>query len=276
MASNTLPWPIRDQISSLREVWSAQDGVALFPESDDRPRPDGLDDHWVVAPEPAHLRADAASCSPNLEEPIRFRWRSVCTLLKVTFRDECCGLGRRMPDPVWRCGGLYSMPLTVIDPIATLSCSGALLVGAGLSAYLLGVAVRWSGVGLSALVRQRSVRGIERPVAQKIQTLFIDDLDSSAAEGTVRFGLDGAEYEIDLNEEHARALRDALARYVGAARRASGSARRPARTSRRAPAGAPGATEVREWARAQGIEVKGRGRVPAELVVRFKAATTGQ
>jgi hypothetical protein len=36
-------------------------------------------------------------------------------------------------------------------------------------------------------------------VAQKIQTLFIDDLDGSAAEGTVRFGLDGTEYEIDLN-----------------------------------------------------------------------------
>jgi hypothetical protein len=34
-------------------------------------------------------------------------------------------------------------------------------------------------------------------------------------------------------------------------------------------------TEVREWARAQGIEVKDRGRVPAELVVKFKAATAG-
>ena len=57
-------------------------------------------------------------------------------------------------------------------------------------------------------------------MAQKIQTLFIDDLDGSEAEGTVRFGLDGTEYEIDLNAEHAQALRDALARYVQAARRA--------------------------------------------------------
>jgi hypothetical protein len=32
-------------------------------------------------------------------------------------------------------------------------------------------------------------------------------------------------------------------------------------------------TEVRQWARAQGIEVKDRGRVPAELAPRFKAAT---
>ena len=36
-------------------------------------------------------------------------------------------------------------------------------------------------------------------MAQKVQTLFIDDIDGSAAEGTVRFGLDGTEYEIDLN-----------------------------------------------------------------------------
>jgi len=54
-------------------------------------------------------------------------------------------------------------------------------------------------------------------VAQKIRTLLIDDIDGSAAEGTVRFGLDGTEYEIDLNAGHARQLRDALARYVGAA-----------------------------------------------------------
>ena len=49
-------------------------------------------------------------------------------------------------------------------------------------------------------------------VAQKIQTLFIDDIDGSEAEGTVRFALDGAEYEIDLNAKHAEALRKALSR----------------------------------------------------------------
>ena len=40
--------------------------------------------------------------------------------------------------------------------------------------------------------------------------------------------LDDAEYEIDLNARHAQELRDALARYMGAARRADGAARRPA------------------------------------------------
>jgi hypothetical protein len=110
-------------------------------------------------------------------------------------------------------------------------------------------------------------------MAQKVQTIFIDDLDGSQAGGTVRFGLDGTDYEIDLNAEHAQQLRDALARYVGAARRISGTARRPSRTGRRPQANGLNTTEVREWAKAQGIDVKDRGRVPAELIVKFKAAT---
>ena len=110
-------------------------------------------------------------------------------------------------------------------------------------------------------------------MAQKIQTLFIDDLDGGEADGAVRFGLDGTDYEIDLNAKHAQELRDALARYVNAARRAGGGARSPARSGRRAQANGLNTTEVREWARAQGIDVKDRGRVPAELVVKFKAAT---
>lgn len=111
-------------------------------------------------------------------------------------------------------------------------------------------------------------------MAQKIQTLFIDDIDGSEAEGTVRFGLDGAEYEIDLNAKHADALRKALAQYVEAARRGSGSgARRPVRGGRRPSASGLNSTEVRDWAKSQGMEVKDRGRVPAELIVKFKAAT---
>jgi nucleoid-associated protein Lsr2 len=110
-------------------------------------------------------------------------------------------------------------------------------------------------------------------MAQKIQTLFVDDLDGSEAEGTVRFGLDGTEYEIDLNAKHAKELRNALARYAAAGRRAGASTRRPARSGRKAQPNALNTTEVREWAKAQGIDVKDRGRIPAELVVKFKAAT---
>ena len=122
-------------------------------------------------------------------------------------------------------------------------------------------------------MRWRPVRGPGRPWLTRYRPLFIDDLDGSAAEGTVRFGLDGTGYEIDLNAGHARELRDALARYVDAARRVTGSARRPARGGR-GPTGDLNAVEVREWARAQGIEVKDRGRVPADLIVKFRAATS--
>src|SRR5260370_36110068 len=86
-------------------------------------------------------------------------------------------------------------------------------------------------------------------VAQKIQTLFVDDLDGSDAEGTVRFGLDGTEYEIDLNAGHARRLRDALARYVGAARKVGG-ARRPARGRRAGAACGAEQTESPRWSKA--------------------------
>ena len=51
-------------------------------------------------------------------------------------------------------------------------------------------------------------------MAQKVRTLFIDDIDGSEAEGTVGFGLDGAHYEIDLSQVHARELRAILARYA--------------------------------------------------------------
>ncbi|MGH3224210.1 MAG: histone-like nucleoid-structuring protein Lsr2 [Streptosporangiaceae bacterium] len=88
-----------------------------------------------------------------------------------------------------------------------------------------------------------------------------------------RFGLDGTEYEIDLNTEHVQQLRDTLAAYVVAGRRVGGGSRRAARGGRKGPASGLNATEVREWAKAQGIEVKDRGRVPVELVVKFKAAT---
>jgi len=73
-------------------------------------------------------------------------------------------------------------------------------------------------------------------MAQKVQTHFIDDLDGSEADGTVRFGLYSAEYEIDLNIGHARQLREALAPYIGAARRARGRTGSSASGARKIPA----------------------------------------
>ncbi|HLK00737.1 MAG TPA: Lsr2 family protein [Streptosporangiaceae bacterium] len=111
-------------------------------------------------------------------------------------------------------------------------------------------------------------------MAQKIMTSFVDDIDGSEAEGTVRFALDGDEFEIDLNAKHSAALRKVLGPYVAAGRKGSVS-RRPARRVRRGTSGGANTTEVREWARSQGIDVKGRGRIPAELMVKFQAAAGG-
>src|SRR5439155_13232787 len=112
-----------------------------------------------------------------------------------------------------------------------------------------------AGLRLSTLMhRINDQNGAAVVMAQKVQTLFVDDLDGSEAEGTVRFGLDGTEYEIDLNAKHAQQLRDALARYVVAGRRVSAGARRPARSGSKAQPSTLNPTEVREWAKAQGID----------------------
>jgi hypothetical protein len=109
-------------------------------------------------------------------------------------------------------------------------------------------------------------------VAQNIQTLFVDDIDGSEAEGTVRLALDGAEYEIDLSKGHSEALRTALATYIAHGRKVGGSARRPARGTRRAGSSIDN-TAVRAWAKEQGIDTKERGRIPADIVEQYRAAT---
>jgi len=107
-------------------------------------------------------------------------------------------------------------------------------------------------------------------MAQKIQTLFIDDLDGGEAAGPVRFGLDGTEYEIDLSTAHSEELRNTLEQYIKHARRAGGTARRAARGTRGKDA--VDTAKVREWAKEQGIEIKERGRVPANVVEQYKTA----
>jgi hypothetical protein len=109
------------------------------------------------------------------------------------------------------------------------------------------------------------------PVAQKVQTLYIDDIDGGEAAGTVRFGLDGADYEIDLSAEHTDELHTALRTYIDHARKVGGTSRRAPR-SRRAGS-AIDTTAVRTWAREQGIDIKDRGRVPADIVAKYEAAS---
>ncbi|MTD14530.1 Lsr2 family protein [Nakamurella sp. YIM 132087] len=114
---------------------------------------------------------------------------------------------------------------------------------------------------------------------------LVDDLDQSVAAETVQFGLDGAHYEIDLNDKNAKKLRDALAGYVSSARRVDGprgraTASRPrARAGRSAGRAATRTTPdreqtaaIREWARSAGYEVSERGRLSAAVLEAFEAA----
>jgi hypothetical protein len=111
----------------------------------------------------------------------------------------------------------------------------------------------------------------ENAMALRTQTLFIDDIDGGEAAGTVRFALDGVSYEIDLSTEHDEALHTALGKYIDHARKAAATPRR-ARGGRRT-ASAVDPVTVRHWAREQGYDIKDRGRVPADLVAKYQAAT---
>jgi hypothetical protein len=108
-------------------------------------------------------------------------------------------------------------------------------------------------------------------MAQKIQTLFIDDIDGGAAEGTVRFALDGADYEIDLSGKHSDELRTALRKYVEHARKVGGTARRSSTRGGRKPSTVD-TVAARTWARENGYNIKDRGRVPADLVAKYQEA----
>ena len=102
-------------------------------------------------------------------------------------------------------------------------------------------------------------------MAQRVEIVLTDDLDDSKADSTVTFGYAGASYEIDLSDANKAALEEALAPYIGAARKVS-SARRSsgAGGKRRSGAGAS-ATDIRAWAVSQGMNVSSRGRVSSEV-----------
>jgi Lsr2 len=114
-------------------------------------------------------------------------------------------------------------------------------------------------------------------VAQIREVRLVDDLDGETADETVEFGIDGRNYEIDLSKENAVRLRDALADFVSAARRAGGRRRGSSAATNTASGSAGTAPKgrtaidreqnqaIREWARKQGMTVSERGRIPSEV-----------
>jgi hypothetical protein len=107
-------------------------------------------------------------------------------------------------------------------------------------------------------------------MATKIAVALEDDLDGGPADETLRFGLGGSEYEIDLSKKNAKTFRKQVAPYVDHARKAGrGQRRRPARTS----SARERSGDIRAWAKDNGIPVNDRGRIPASVAEQYQAAT---
>ena len=110
-------------------------------------------------------------------------------------------------------------------------------------------------------------------MAKQTITKLIDDLDRGEAEETVKFGLDGVQYEIDLSAKNAAKLRETMSPYVKAGTRAGRAA---AGQSRRRAAGAPTDRAqnkaIREWARSKRKKISDRGRIPEDIVAEYHAS----
>jgi hypothetical protein len=103
-------------------------------------------------------------------------------------------------------------------------------------------------------------------VAKQTTVILVDDLDGSEATEQVEFAVDGKAYEIDLSAANSAKLREALAPFISAARRAGGR-----RTANPAPPARPATDRIqnqaiREWAVAQGMKISERGRIPSNVL----------
>ncbi|MFK4484863.1 Lsr2 family protein [Curtobacterium sp. AB7] len=112
-------------------------------------------------------------------------------------------------------------------------------------------------------------------MAQKVTTHLVDDLTGATIEDgtgkTVQFSFDGAHYEIDLSDDNADALREALSDYVAAARKVTGRSGRGSSSSK--PRSNPDElAKIREWATANGHDVSSRGRISQAVRDAYTAA----
>jgi nucleoid-associated protein Lsr2 len=114
---------------------------------------------------------------------------------------------------------------------------------------------------------------------EEVTVSLIDDFDGTEASETVKFALDGKNYEIDLSKSNATELRRTLRPYIDrsrAARRVSASRRTTKTAAGRGPSRRSEGydrTEVRAWAKANRIKVAPRGRISNEIVERWRKAS---
>ena len=102
--------------------------------------------------------------------------------------------------------------------------------------------------------------------------ILVDDIDETEGDDveTVLFGLHGATYEVDLNSKNQKRLEEALAPFLGAARKAERSASQSTQQKARAAAHRDYEPKVvREWAQGKPEYkdiVPPRGRIPLTVL----------
>jgi hypothetical protein len=108
----------------------------------------------------------------------------------------------------------------------------------------------------------------EKIMAQRVQVQLVDDLSGDEAQETVRFSLDGTDYEIDLTEENAKALRSSLGEYIEKGRKASGGSKRSAGNSKTNTARTKreDTQQIRQWAQENGYNPSSRGRITQSII----------
>jgi Lsr2 len=103
--------------------------------------------------------------------------------------------------------------------------------------------------------------------------------DSTEAVTTIRMDNGTARYELDLCQSHFDELTGAGRRLrplrrTGASRSTTKAANKAvAAKTRRRRRGGPDTAAVREWARANGLTVSDRGRIPGPVLEAFSART---
>jgi hypothetical protein len=113
-------------------------------------------------------------------------------------------------------------------------------------------------------------------MAKKVTVTLVDDFDGEgAADETVEFALDGVNYEIDLTAKNAAKLRNDLKQWIESGRRIGGRRRGRSTGSGRGRASIDReqSAAIRDWARRNGHSVSTRGRITAEVIDAFHAAT---
>jgi hypothetical protein len=135
----------------------------------------------------------------------------------------------------------------------------------------------YTALSLRSQMRGQTFLEGDTTVAKRTIHVLVDDIDGGDADETVKFALDGVQYEIDLSKKNASKLRDAFSPFLAAGTKLGrggvvvGGRAATARVRGGAAADREQNKAIREWAQGKGIPVSDRGRIKQEIVERFNA-----